>query len=61
MEDDSIVDLKDKEFIKKLNYLVKKQKKIDKIDNDCFINIKLDDDQSKLKFSYIKINFRRKI
>ena len=36
--DQSIVDLKDKDFLNKLNYLSKKQKKIDRLGNECFLN-----------------------
>lgn len=44
--DESIVDLKDKDFLNKLNYLTKKQRKIDRLGNDCFLNN--DNDVSKI-------------
>ncbi len=40
--DESIVDLNDKNFLNKLNYLTKKQRKIDRMGNDCFLNNKND-------------------
>lgn len=36
----SMVDLKDKKFLNQLNYLVKKQRKLDRATKDCFINTK---------------------